>query len=76
MVITLYFNPNFFPQKIYLRQKIIYVQAVSKAIIYVKYVASYCETIQIYGVNLYILVNNSSPNIFWIDISLFMYSIN
>jgi len=37
-----------------------YVQKVSKVIGYVKFVASYCETIQIYGVNLYNLVNNFS----------------
>jgi hypothetical protein len=63
IVITSFVNLYFFHQKIYLRQKIMYVQKVSKVSSYIKYVASYWEMIQIYGVNLYILVNNSSLNI-------------
>ena len=48
----------------------------SKVISHLKYVASHCETIQSYGVNVYILVISSSLNICCIDSFLFMYLIN
>jgi len=76
MVVTLFFKPYFFPQKIYSREKVMYIQKVSEVISYVKCMASYCETIHISGLNLYSLANNSSLTIFCIDSFLFMYLIN